>query len=122
MIPTADDALSDEDDPIVCDLLPETIEAVAARLLVSDTFEKLVYRECELDALWSLADIAVEMMTLKETGNRIKAWQVLPENSERNLVMLRAMLESAHDLTVAAKPVEAAAVLREAARLCASWS
>lgn len=98
------------------------MEAVASRLLVSDTFEKLVYRECELDALWSLADIAVEMMTLKETGNRIAAWQPVSDNGERNLVMLRALLEKAHDLTVAARPIEAAEVLREAAQLSASWS
>lgn len=119
---TADDLLSDEDDPIIDDLLPETIEGVAARLMVSDSFEKLVYRECELDALWSLADIAIEMTALRETGHRIKAWQVLPEGSEMNLVMLRSLLERAHVLTVIAEPVQAAEVLHEAARLCASWS
>ena len=121
-MPTADDLLSDEDDPIVSDLLPETIEGVADRLLTSDTFEKRVYRECELDALWSLADIAIEMTALRETGVRIKAWQAIPEGGERNLVMLRALLERAHDLTVLARPLAAAEVLREAARLCASWS
>ena len=30
-MPTADDLLSDEDDPIVDDLLPETIEGVASQ-------------------------------------------------------------------------------------------
>jgi hypothetical protein len=121
-MPTADDLLSDEDDPIVDDLLPETIEGVASRLLVSDSFEKLVYRECELDALWTLADIAIEMAALRETGHRIKAWQAVPEGSETNLVKLRSLLERAHDLTTIAQPIQAAEVLREAARLTASWS
>jgi hypothetical protein len=121
-MPTADDLLSDEDDPIVDDLLPETIEGVASRLLVSDSFEKLVYRECELDALWTLADIAIEMIALRETGHRIKAWQAVPEGSETTLVKLRSLLEQAHDLTTIAQPIQAAEVLREAARLTASWS
>lgn len=121
-MPTADDLLSDEDDPIVSDLRPETIEGVANRLLTSDTFEKLVYRECEIDALWSLADIAVDMLALRETGNRVKAWQVLPEGSDRDLVMLRALLEEAHDFTVRAEPAAAAEVLYRASQLCASWS
>ena len=110
------------EDPVIEDLSPATIEGVATRLAHSSTFAELVSRECELDALWTLADIAIEMTALRETGHRIKAWQAVPEGSETNLVKLRSLLERAHDLTTIAQPIQAAEVLREAARLTASWS
>jgi hypothetical protein len=121
-VPTTADLLSDEDDPIIQDLLPETIEGVAARLLVSDSFEELVYRECELDALWTLADIAIGVTAAQQTGHMVKAWQDLPAGSETDLVMVRALFEQAHELAVDAQTHEAAAALHEAARLCSSWS
>jgi hypothetical protein len=46
----------------------------------------------------------------------------VPEGSETSLVKLRSLLERAHDLTTIAQPIQAAEVLREAARLTASWS
>jgi hypothetical protein len=116
------DYLSDEDDPIIEDLSPATITGVASRLIASDSFEELVYRECELDALWTLADIAIKMIALQETGHAPEAWQALPENSGPNLVTLRALFEQSHELAVDARTEQAAAVLQEAARLRASWS
>jgi len=49
----------DMGEPVVEDLSPATIEGVAARLAHSTTFTELVSRECELDALWTLCDIAL---------------------------------------------------------------
>jgi hypothetical protein len=121
-VPGPQDVLSDEDDPIIEDLLPETIEGVAARLLLSDTFEELVYRECELDALWTLADIAISVIAHRETGHVPEAWQSFPEGSGETLVRLRSLLEQAHELAVDGGTTEAAAILHAAALLCASWS
>jgi hypothetical protein len=39
-------------------LSPETVEAVIDRIHASTDFDHLVYRESEVDALWSLADMA----------------------------------------------------------------
>ena len=41
------------------ELTPHTVEEVIARLRASSDFDHLVYRESEVDALWSLADMAV---------------------------------------------------------------
>lgn len=41
------------------ELTPHTVEAVIDRLQASRDFDHLVYRESEVDALWSLADMAV---------------------------------------------------------------
>lgn len=111
-----------DDDPVIEDLLPETIEGVAKRLLVSSTFEELVYRECELDALWTLCDIALEMVALRESGHYERPWQGIPTGDASNLVTLRAMFEEAHEFAADARTEDAARVLRDAARLCASWS
>ena len=121
-MPGRDSVLRDEDDPLIEDLLPETIEGVAARLLVSDSFEELVYRECELDALWTLADIAISVIAHRETGHVPKAWRDFPEGSGETLERLRSLLEQAHELAVDAKTAEAATILHAAATLCASWS
>ena len=121
-MPGLEDLLSDEDEPIIEDLLPETIEGVAARILVSNTFEERVYRECELDALWTLADIAISVEAHRETGHVPAAWQQLPEGSGETLVRLRSLLEQAHELAVDGGTTEAAAILHAAALLCASWS
>jgi hypothetical protein len=40
-------------------LTPRTVEDVIDRLEASRDFDHLVYRESEVDALWSLADMAV---------------------------------------------------------------
>lgn len=111
-----------QEDPAVDDLRPETIEGVAARLVDSFSFEELVYRECELDALWTLCDIALEMATLRSRGQHTGRWEAVPVDDEANLVRLRSMFEQAHEFAVGARTHEAAEILREAARLCASWS
>jgi hypothetical protein len=111
-----------DEDPTVDDLRPETIEGVATRLVDSFSFEELVYRECELDALWTLCDIALEMAALRSRGHHTGPWEAVPVDDEASLVMLRSMFEQAHELAVGAHTHEAAKILQEAARLAASWS
>jgi hypothetical protein len=43
----------------VDELVPGTVEEVIDRLDASTDFDHLAYRESEVDALWSLADMAV---------------------------------------------------------------
>lgn len=82
----------------VSDVLPATLEAVIALLEVSTDFEHLVYRESELDALWSIS------------GFRLTE---LPDSPERRAVeRLHENAHAAHDLVAAGRPREAARVLR----------
>lgn len=102
------------------DLLPGTIEAVAGRLLTSSTFEELVYRESEMDALFTLVDIAIKTA---RHGNEIGP---PPDPSlaiaSPDLYRLRDLIFSAHDLTHEDEREAAAALLREAASIARSWS
>ncbi|MBV9503840.1 MAG: hypothetical protein JO323_02425 [Acidobacteriia bacterium] len=76
----------------VHDFSPETLAAVAAHLEASTEFEHLVYREAELDAIWSLTGFApaqhADAQRLHEAAHR------------------------AHDLVGEGWPQEAAALLR----------
>lgn len=76
------------------DLAPATVEAVIARLHSSTDFNHLVYREAELDALWSLADMAAR-------------------RSEPHAERLVELLWSAHDLVGEGRPDAAAMELRQ---------
>jgi hypothetical protein len=82
----------------VRDCSPETLQAVAERLEVSTTFEHLVYREAELDAIWSL------------TGFFLAQTQ---DPSREALVRLQEAAHQAHDLVGQKRPREAAALLRK---------
>ncbi len=75
------------------ELAPATVETVIAQIEASTTADHLVYRESELDALWSLADMAVR-------------------RSEPGAVVLRQLLWSAHDLVGEGRCHEAVAELR----------
>lgn len=44
------------------ELTPQTVQEVIDRLQASRDFDHLVYRESEVDALWSLADMAVRRL------------------------------------------------------------
>ena len=119
-----DDAIADESDnePIE-DLLPQTISGLASRLLVTTTFADRVYRESEMDALWTMADMAVaEMEEAERHGAKIMPRPELPNASQANLVTLSDLIFRAHDLNADGESVKAAELLFEAARLCASWS
>ena len=84
----------------VQELTAETITAVADRVARATTFEDLIYRESEIDALWSLADIAARTAELDNTADRDR-W-----------AELRERLWEAHDLVPEGRCTESAAVLR----------
>jgi len=82
----------------VSDFSPETIRRIVAHLEVSTDFEHLVYREAELDALWSI--------TAFFAGSERDV------NRREVVTRLHAGAERAHDLVASRRPAEAAAVLR----------
>jgi len=82
----------------VQDFSPETLRSVIAHLEASTDFEHLVYREAELDAIWTITGFFL----VNE-----------PRSSERETVRrLHAGVHRAHDLVAASQPDAAAAVLR----------
>lgn len=105
----------------VSDLRPETIEGVAARLLESSTFEELIYRESEMDALFSLADIAISTSRRGNVGTQEELEMRLAANVPQ-LAEFRTLVFAAHDLSHEDRVVEAADLLRQAARIASSWS
>ena len=76
----------------------ETVEAIAAHLDVSTDFEHFVYREAELDAIWSMT--------------RFLLAQVRDLEQRDTLMRLHEAAHSAHDLVANGQPREAAAALR----------
>jgi hypothetical protein len=101
-------------------LLPGTIEGVAERLLTSHTFQELVYRESEMDALFTLVDIAIKTA---RHGNTIGP---PPEPgaavASPDLYAMRDLIFAAHDMTHDDQTVDAAGLLRQAAAIARSWS
>jgi hypothetical protein len=105
----------DDTDPTVDDLQPQTIEAVADRTARSAGFAELVYRECEINALWSLADIA-----LTAASRRAAAAVGDQDESLRRrtwLARLRELFEEAYRLLARSRCQEASQVLTRAATL-----
>jgi hypothetical protein len=83
----------------VQDFSRETLSRIVAYLEVSTDFEHLVYREAELDAIWSITGFFVAR-TL--------------ESVEREAAMrLHKGAHHAHDLVGQNRPLEAAALLRK---------
>jgi hypothetical protein len=78
----------------VRDFSCETLHAIAAHLDVSTDFEHLVYREAELDAVWSLTGFA------------------LSQRRDSGVARLHEAAHRAHDLVGAGRPREAATLLR----------
>lgn len=83
------------------ELTADVMRAVADRVAVAVSFTDLVYRESEIDALWSLADIAARGQA--PGAPRLRA--------------LRDELGRAHDLLPDGRRAEAAEILRKAADL-----
>jgi hypothetical protein len=82
----------------VQDFSAETLRSVVAHLEASSEFEHLVYREAELDAIWTI------------TGFFLASE---PRSSQRETVRrLHAGVHQAHDLVAASQPGAAAEVLR----------
>jgi hypothetical protein len=82
----------------VTDLSPQTLRSLIAHLEVSTDFEHLVYRESELDAIWSISGFV-----LKND----------PEKSDEEMIhRLHEAAHRAHDLVAGGRPREAADILR----------
>jgi len=82
----------------VCDFSPDTLKVIAAHLEVSTDFEHLVYREAELDAIWSITGFFLAER---------------PDPAQREALMrLHEGAHRAHDLVGEGRPREAAVVLR----------
>jgi hypothetical protein len=76
----------------------DTLSSIIAHMEVSTDFEHLVYREAELDAIWSLTGFIL----LNE-----------PDSNQREAAKrLHAGAHKAHDLVADRRPAEAAMVLR----------
>jgi hypothetical protein len=82
----------------VQDFSPETLQSIIAHLEASTDFEHLVYREAELDAIWTITGFFL----VNE-----------PRSSQRDsIARLHAGVHRAHDLVAESQPVAAAVVLR----------
>jgi len=79
----------------VRDFSPVTLGAIAAHLEVSTDFEHMVYREAELDAIWSITAFA------------------LAQKPDDAVARLHETAHRAHDLVGEGRPRDAAALLRK---------
>lgn len=82
----------------VRDFSPETLREMIAHLEASTEFEHLVYRESELDAVWSITGFALK--------RECDAMQ------RTNLARMHEIAHVAHDLVADRRPKEAAELLR----------
>ncbi len=78
----------------VRDFSAETLQAVAEHLEVSTDFEHLVYREAELDAIWSITGFC------------------LSQRADAAVARLHEGAHRAHDLVGEGRPQDAAVILR----------
>jgi hypothetical protein len=83
----------------VTDFSAETLRSLVAHLQESTSFEHLVYREAELDALWSITGFF--LTSVRDAAERDA------------LIRLHRAAHQAHDLVGIRRPVEAAAVLND---------
>lgn len=81
----------------VKDFSPETLRNVVAHLKASTCFEHLVYREAELDAIWTITGFFLANEPASRVRDQVKR--------------LHAGAEKAHDLVAEQRPGDAAAVL-----------
>lgn len=106
-------------DPEIEDLSAETIMAVADRLEASASFTDLVSRECELDALWTLCDVALDYAA-SDTGDGVGGLGELTGADRMNLEEVRSLIGQVIGLVGSSQLAKAAAMLRQAAALAAS--
>jgi hypothetical protein len=81
----------------VKDFSPETLRNVVAHLKASTSFEHLVYREAELDAIWTISGFFLANEPASRLREAVKA--------------LHAGAHRAHDLVAERQPGAAATVL-----------
>ena len=89
----------------VTELTPETLLGIAERLDAASTFEDQIYRESEIDALWTLVDIRLRQAELAG-DDALARWR-----------SLHARLWVAHDLIPEGECARAAGILRDLAGL-----
>lgn len=87
----------------VQDYAPATLRAVVAQLEGSTSLDHLVYRESELDALWSLLEL--ELRRARQQGES--------EQRIQEIGRLFDAAKDAHDLVAAEDPAAAARRLRQ---------
>jgi hypothetical protein len=82
----------------VTDFSSETLRRIIAHLEVSTEFEHMVYREAELDAVWSITGFILKHAV---------------DSDQRNLAeRLHAVSHEAHDLVADGRAADAARLLR----------
>ena|SRR5215471_10947858 len=82
----------------VTNFAADTLWSIIAHMEVSTDFEHLVYREAELDAIWSITGF---FLVNEPDSNQVEAVR-----------RLHAGAHTAHDLVADRRPSEAAVVLR----------
>jgi hypothetical protein len=98
------------DSPVIDRLDSVTILGVAERLKSASTFEDFVYRESEMDALFTLADIALNES--RDEDRRNGAYHT-------DLVAIRDLVFAAHDFTHDSNVGQATELLEQAAHIAA---
>jgi hypothetical protein len=88
----------------VTELTPQSLLGIAARLDVATTFADQIYRESEIDALWTLVDIQLRQAELAGDAHALERGRELHRR-----------LWVAHDLIPDGRCAEAATILRELA-------
>ena len=107
------------DDPVIEDLAPATFTATADRIETSTGFTEMISRECELDALWTLCDVALDYSS-SSAGDGVGGLGELDADDRANLEQVRALIGEAITVLGAAQNSQAAALLRQAAVLAAT--
>src|SRR3984885_15095816 len=82
----------------VQDFSPETLQSIIAHLEASTDFEHLVYREAELDAVWTITGF---FLANESDSTEFEAVKRLRDGAHR-----------AHDLVADSRPKDAAVLLR----------
>ena len=100
-----------EDPPRIDELSAASIRDVARRLNHSSGFTELVYRESEMDALFTLADIAIS------TARSAPANSSTDQRRQGHIAEIRGLIFKAHDCSHDDETVQAAALLEHAAVL-----
>ena len=81
----------------VVDFSPETIRDVIAHMRLSTTFEHLIFREAELNALWSLSAFALQQSPALAQRDHLDCFREALVDSH-NLLGLRQPLAAIHPL------------------------
>ena len=83
----------------VTDFSPETLRSIVAHLEASTDFEHMIYREAELDAVWSITGFF--LANEPASGRR------------EEILRLHTSAHRAHDLVADRRPRDAAGLLRK---------